>query len=154
MIDSNSTPWYVGGLHFECLQCGACCAGPDEGYIWVTKPEIALIARFLDVQAGQLWGRYLKHMGKRATIVEKPVNRDCIFLTNTDGKWGCAIYPVRPNQCRTWPFWPDNLATPDAWNRAATKCTGINRGKLYSHEEIEELCKQKTWRADANRTAK
>ncbi len=150
MIDSNSTPWYVGGLSFECLQCGACCAGPDEGYIWVTKREIALIAKHLNEPAEQLWGKYIKRMGRRATIIEKPVTRDCIFLTNTDGKWTCAIYPVRPNQCRTWPFWPDNLTTPDHWNRAAMKCPGISRGRLYSLEEIEELRKQKTWWADAD----
>ena len=24
----------------------------------------------------------------------------------------CSIYGVRPLQCRTWPFWPENLASP------------------------------------------
>jgi len=148
--NENENKWYVGGLHFECMQCGACCAGPDEGYIWVTKPEIALIAKYLDEPIDQLWEKYFMRMGKRATIIEKPYTKDCVFLTNTDGKCTCAIYPVRPNQCRTWPFWPDNLATADHWNRAAMKCPGISRGRLYSLEEIEKLRKQKTWWADAD----
>jgi len=130
------------------MECGACCAGPDEGYIWVTKPEMELIAKYLDEPVEQLWGKYLKRMGKRATIIEEPLSRDCIFLTDTNGQKSCAIYPVRPNQCRTWPFWPDNLTTPNDWNRAAMKCPGINRGRLYSFEEIERLKKQKTWWSD------
>ena len=150
MMDSNNTPWYAGGLHFECLQCGGCCAGPDEGYIWVRKREIAFIAKYLDLPAERLWGKYIERIGKRATIIEKPVTKDCIFLTNTDGKWDCAIYPVRPNQCRTWPFWQDNLATADAWNRAGIKCAGINRGRLYCFEEIEKLRKQKRWWVDGD----
>jgi len=148
--NKDDNKWYIAGLHFECMQCGACCAGPDEGYIWVTKPEIALIGKYLNEPAEQLWGKYIKRMGKRATILEKPVSKDCIFLTNTDGKLGCAIYPVRPNQCRTWPFWQDNLATADHWKLASLKCRGINRGKLYSFEEIETLRKQKRWWADAD----
>jgi hypothetical protein len=150
MIDSNSTPWYVVGLSFECLQCGACCAGPDEGYIWVTKPEIGFIAEYLHEPAEQLWGKYIKRMGRRATIIEKPVSRNCAFLTETNGGRGCGIYPVRPNQCRTWPFWEENLVTPDHWNQAATKCSGINRGKLHTFEEIEKLRKQKAWWTDAD----
>ena len=35
--------WYVGGLHFECMECGQCCSGPGDGYIWVTRPEIEAI---------------------------------------------------------------------------------------------------------------
>ncbi len=78
MSEKNKTQWYVAGLHFECMQCGACCAGPDEGYIWVTKPEIALIAKYPDKSTDQLWGKYLKRIGKRATIVEKPDTKDTL----------------------------------------------------------------------------
>ena len=151
MLDNkNENKWYIGGLHFECLQCGECCAGPDEGYIWVTKPEIGFIAEYLHEPVDQLWGKYIKRVGKRATIIEKPVSRDCVFLTVVNGRRGCRIYPVRPNQCRTWPFWADNLVTGDSWNRAAMKCAGIYNGKLYSFEEIEKLRKQKNWWTDAD----
>jgi len=59
------------------------------------------------------------------------------------------IYPVRPSQCRVWPFWSSNLTTPFAWNRATQKCNGINRGRLYSFEEIEKIKKNKKWRANS-----
>ena len=46
---TKKSPWYIGGLHFECGQCGKCCSGPDEGYIWVTKEEIRFIADYLKI---------------------------------------------------------------------------------------------------------
>jgi Fe-S-cluster containining protein len=48
----------------------------------------------------------------------------------------CAIYSVRPMQCRTWPFWKFNLSGPKAWSFAAQRCPGVNRGRLHSLEDI------------------
>lgn len=140
--------WYCAGLHFECQECGKCCSGPDEGFIWVTRKEIELIADFLKITERQLRQQFLKHHGFRITIIENPVTKDCIFLKLIDGRKQCMIYPVRPNQCRLWPFWPSNLASPDNWNRYAQKCPGINSGRLYSFEEIEKLRKQENWWID------
>jgi len=144
--------WYAGGLHFECIGCGACCSGPSHGYIWVTRPEIQLIADFLKIEPEQLRQRYLRRVGLRTTIIEHPNTKDCVFLQMIEGQKRCTIYPVRPSQCRTWPFWPDNLASPDAWNKAAQRCPGINRGRLYSFEEIEKIRKGKnnTQTAESN----
>jgi len=132
-------------LHFECVRCGACCAGPGEGYIWVTKPEIQLIADFLKETAEQIRRKYLNRVGLRTTIIEQPGTKDCIFLQKIKGQKSCVIYPVRPSQCRIWPFWPSNLASPNAWNKAAQKCPGINRGRFYSFEEIEKIKSEKKW---------
>jgi len=145
MSRANARTWYRAGLHFECIQCGRCCSGPGEGYIWVSKAEIRLIAEYLKMPEEQLRRTYLKRVGFRTTIIENK-SRDCIFLEDRGGAKSCAIYPVRPNQCRTWPFWSENLADADAWNRAGMKCPGINRGKLYSYEEIRAIKKSKWWR--------
>jgi len=148
MASKEKTPWYGCGLHFECVQCSRCCSGPGEGFIWVTKSEIEFIAEYLKLSPELLRQKYLKRFGLRTTIIEHPVTKDCIFLSEIEGQKKCTVYPVRPNQCRTWPFWPENLATADAWNKAAQKCTGINRGRLYSPQEIEKIRKQKKWWAD------
>jgi hypothetical protein len=142
---AKENKWYSAGLHFECQACGNCCAGPDEGFIWVTKEEIELIAYHLKLPIHQLRRQFLKRIFLRTTFIENPATKDCIFLKLIKGKKECVIYPVRPNQCRTWPFWPNNLSNPDAWNRTAKKCPGINRGKFFSHEEIEKLRRQKKW---------
>jgi len=144
MLDSKVTQstekpaWYSAGLHFQCLQCGACCSGPDSGYVWVTAAEIEHMAEFLEITPDQLRQRYLRRVGTRTSLVEKPDTLDCIFLDN-DPSRPCRIYQARPSQCKTWPFWPENLSSPTAWNRAAEKCPGINRGRLYSRSQIDAL---------------
>ena len=147
--NKNKTPWYIGGLHFQCSQCGRCCSGPDEGYIWITKPEVELLAKHLDLTVEQLHQKYLTRIGNRTSIIEERRSKDCIFLT--DGS--CRIYNFRPNQCRTWPFWPSNLESPYAWNYAAMTCPGVNQGRLYTFEEIEEIKKRKCWWNDKNKKA-
>jgi Fe-S-cluster containining protein len=143
--NTKKTPWYIAGLHFECLECGTCCSGPDEGYIWITRPEIELVAKHLKMPVDKVRRKYLKRIGLHTTIAEQPRSKDCVFLKSVDGKKICSVYPVRPNQCRTWPFWSGNILSPNVWNIAAMKCPGVNRGTLYSFEEIEKIRKQKKW---------
>ena len=148
MPAKKKTSWYIAGLYFECAECGECCSGPSEGYIWVTKPEIQIIADYLKISVGQLRQECLRRVGLRTTVIEQVGTKDCIFLQESNGQKSCSIYPVRPSQCRAWPFWASNLASPDAWNKAAQKCSGINRGKYYSFEEIERIKSEKKWWAD------
>jgi Fe-S-cluster containining protein len=151
-IIKDKTKWYVAGLHFECLGCGRCCSGPGEGYIWVTWPEIEIIANYLKMTMVQFRQKYLRRVGLRTTIIEHHTTKDCIFLRDGAGGKKCTIYSVRPSQCRSWPFWPNNLTSPGDWNNAAKKCPGINRGGLYSFEEIEEIKRNKKWWQDRRQT--
>lgn len=50
----------------------------------------------------------------------------CHFLK--DG--GCSIHPVKPTQCRTYPFWPSIVASRAMWKIEATFCPGIGKGEL------------------------
>ncbi|MHC4483023.1 MAG: YkgJ family cysteine cluster protein [Planctomycetota bacterium] len=135
------------------MQCGNCCSGPDEGYIWVTRPEIELIAEYLKITPGQLRRESLKRVGLRTTVIERAGTKDCTFLQRSGDQRRCVIYPVRPSQCRSWPFWSSNLANGGAWSKAAQRCCGINRGRLYSFEEIEKIRKKKKWWLDAKQTS-
>ena len=133
-------PWYVSGLAFECVNCGRCCAGPEEGYVWITDAEIAAIAEHLGIPADQVRIKYCRRVRKRWSLIEEPENNDCVFLAQQpDGSNACQIYPVRPMQCRTWPFWPANLASAHTWAEAQKRCMGINRGRLWFWEEIEAM---------------
>lgn len=135
--------WYEAGLAFECTQCGNCCTGAP-GYVWVTREEMRRIAEFLGRQDGRLDKKHLRRVGLRYSLTEKP-NGDCVFLQRTGGKTMCSIYPVRPLQCRTWPFWNQNLRSPEAWNEAHRTCPGMNRGKHHDFVQIEVLRTQKSW---------
>jgi Fe-S-cluster containining protein len=139
-----SKKWYQGGLRFECTGCGNCCTGAP-GYVWVTREEIRRIARFLDHDDDWLGPEVMRRVGFKYSLTERN-NGDCIFLEPArNGQRGCRIYPVRPLQCRTWPFWTINLKNPTAWTQTAENCPGMNNGETFSFEQIEERRLKKDW---------
>jgi Fe-S-cluster containining protein len=125
--------WYTDGLRFQCTQCGNCCTGP-EGYVWVSDPEIAQIAEFIGKPLGEVKLEHTRQVGKRVSLNEF-ANGDCTFFDSQTR--GCKIYPVRPRQCRTWPFWNSNLASPESWRHVQKVCPGAGNGNFFSLEEIE-----------------
>ncbi len=135
--------WYAGGLRFTCTQCGRCCTGAP-GYVWVTREEIRGIAAFLERDDGWLPDHLLRRVGFRYSLAERP-GGDCVFLVSQGGTRGCAIYSVRPLQCRTWPFWTINLKSPAAWAEAAETCPGMNNGRHHDYIQIETLRTKKSW---------
>lgn len=140
MKKTEKKTWYHSGLAFNCRQCGNCCAGPDEGYVWISKEEIEKLAHFLKMTPAQLKNNYLHRVGLRYSLIEKQPSKDCIFLSrNSDQTIDCDIYPVRPLQCRTWPFWSENLRSASTWNHAAQKCPGIDDGLWYDLPKIIAL---------------
>jgi len=130
---SEQTVWYEDGLRFQCLRCNSCCGGAP-GYVWVEEDEIVRIARFLGIPVPDFTRRYCRKVWWRISLKELP-GGDCVFLTAD----GCGIYPVRPMQCRTFPFWPDLLESPRRWQSERRRCPGIGRGKLYSRAQIERI---------------
>jgi len=134
----GNAPWYSGGLAFECQGCGGCCAGPEEGYVWVTEDDVEAIAATLKITVQEMMSKHVRKVGSRMSLKEVPETKDCMFLeADSDGQRRCSIYSCRPIQCLTWPFWGSNLRHPDSWTLAATRCCGINRGKLHNVEQIE-----------------
>ena len=130
----SDAPWYREGLRFKCTGCGGCCTGAP-GYVWVTRAEIAVMAAALDMNEEQFGKRYLRRVGNRYSLIELS-GGDCVFFD--PGLRSCRIYKHRPRQCRTWPFWPSNLQTPEIWREISESCPGANRGRLYTLEEILE----------------
>jgi Fe-S-cluster containining protein len=137
-------PWYVDGLKFTCTQCGNCCSGPP-GVVWISATEIRRLAEYLKITVAQATERYCRPIDGRWSLQENrnaQGEHDCIFLrTSNDGrgKRTCSIYPVRPLQCRTWPFWAGNLGNSEVWNRSAQRCPGMNHGRKFTQQEIDAL---------------
>jgi Fe-S-cluster containining protein len=123
--------WYEKGLRFRCTRCGHCCRGPT-GYVWVTEDEIAVIAERLNESYEVVRSFYARAASRGLTLREK-ANGDCVFY---DPSKGCKIYEQRPRQCRTWPFWESNVATPEAWQKTCGVCPGSGEGDLIPVEEI------------------
>jgi Fe-S-cluster containining protein len=127
-------PWYKDGLRFACTQCGNCCTG-FEGYVWVGEAQIAEIAAYLGKPVEEVRLKHTRPVVRRVSLREVGENHDCTFFDPATR--GCRIYPVRPPQCRTWPFWNSNIETPGAWREVQRTCPGAGKGNFFSLEEIE-----------------
>jgi Fe-S-cluster containining protein len=132
----DPAPWYQDGLPFTCTQCGKCCTGAP-GFVWVTDEEIAALAAYRKEQVEEFVALHTRRARGRRTLRER-ANGDCIFY---DPKRGCTVYPVRPAQCRTWPFWESNVESPEAWERTVGICPGSGTGDLIPAEEITRRVK-------------
>lgn len=129
-----SQKWYKEGLSFKCTECGKCCTG-SPGYVWVSPQEIEEMALFLNLPLDQFIQRYIRKVGKRFSLIESKITYDCIFLKDKK----CQVYGARPIQCRTFPWWPQNLSSPTAWEETAKHCEGIQaEATKVPFEKIEE----------------
>ena len=123
--------WYAKGLAFSCHGCSDCCRG--EGYVWLDEAEVERLAGFLSLDSTEFPRRYLRRVDGRLSLIDN-AEGDCIFL---DG--GCSVYEARPTQCRTFPFWQENIAYEGAWAAVCLKCRGAGAGELYPLERIRRL---------------
>lgn len=134
MQPSGSRPWFAGGLRFSCMRCGRCCTG-EPGYVWLTPKDIRAISTFLGTNRVDFLKNYCRNVGGRISLIEYG-NGDCVFYRADSG---CAVYPSRPLQCRRFPFWPQLLKSPHAWEKEKARCPGIGRGKIHTQSEIRKL---------------
>lgn len=127
------------GLRFSCTMCGNCCTGP-EGYVLVSDAEASALAARLNISTEEFLARYTRMTREGRSLTERRTEfgLDCIFLDRRKlpGKAVCGVYEHRPAQCRTWPFWPSNLTSPAAWERAKRICPGTGKGELHSLVQI------------------
>ena len=134
----DEDPWYSGGLRFFCTQCGNCCKNHgDYTYVYLATIDVLRIAEHLDLSPADFVRDYCQTEDDWVTLrMDAPA---CPFL-QPDNR--CAIYPVRPKQCATWPFWEENL-TEATWKGSVKECCpGIGKGPLTPAKEIERIARE------------
>jgi len=114
-------------LRFHCTGCGACCTGGIDHYVEVSAGEREAIRGFLKLTAGWFRRRYLETVDEGVTGIRLNANGRCPFL-GRDNR--CRVYPVRPRQCRTYPWWPELVEHQRDWEQEAKRCEGMNRGAV------------------------
>jgi len=131
----SSKPWYHKGLRFECSQCGNCCRTHGEyDFVYLAEADVEAIARHLGLSRRDFLARHCAR--DRGWVVLRIDRPECPFL-QADQR--CAIYPVRPKQCATWPFWQENLARAAWEGPVADCCPGAGQGELHSAAEVERI---------------
>jgi len=127
-------PWYQNGLRFSCQRCGKCCF--DEGEyteVYVDDEDIARMAARLGIYPYEFRKRYVKKSD--GFLVLRSRGGACILLS----RGRCRAYPEHPGQCRTWPFWPQNLFRRVWYGEVKKRCPGVGKGRRYTAEEIERI---------------
>lgn len=105
----------------KCNECGGKCCIGESGYIFLNINEIKKIAKFLNMDFETFTMKYIRKVGDRYSLIEKnhTSGKACIFF---DDIKKCSIYDVRPQQCRTFPFWDSFKNNP---NGACRECPGV-----------------------------
>ncbi|MBZ5585921.1 MAG: YkgJ family cysteine cluster protein [Acidobacteriia bacterium] len=123
-------------LRFECQAgCTACCR--QQGFVYLSEPDLRRIAEFLGVTPAAFEKQYVYRTRKRLRL-RVPRASQCYFL----GEAGCAIHPVKPAQCRIFPFWPELLESRREWRKTARYCPGMNQGPLVHIEVAREQARE------------
>lgn len=86
---------------FVCQRCGACCR-IDGGIVRVGDAEIAAMAAFLGEPEADFIERWTELApDRRGLMLKSEPDGTCCFYREGQG---CVVHPVKPGQCRTFPF--------------------------------------------------
>lgn len=132
--------FYKDGLNFACVRCSFCC-GHSPGFVYLSKRDLYALTTFFKMSVTDFVNKYCRwadyYYGTQVIALKEQKNYDCILWNK-----GCSAYSARPIQCSTWPFWSWMIADRQTWDECAKECPGMNKGRLWTFEEIEENRKQ------------
>ncbi len=128
----SGEPWYRDGLRFACTRCGNCCGG-TSGSVRVSDAEIEALSRRTGLDPEQFRSVYTRRLRGGDLSLRERSDGTCILY---GAERGCTVYPDRPRQCRTWPFWRAVVHSPERWAEEALGCPGMGRGGLHAAEQI------------------
>ena len=116
-------PWWMEGVVFQCQpNCGRCCDEPG-GIVYLTKDDAKRLAEHHAIEVKEWLERDCQTTLDGRFILDSDAETDiCIYL-DSDNK--CTVYEARPDQCRAYPWWIENLASKRTWSRTMDECPGI-----------------------------
>lgn len=133
----SEKPFYEKGLCFECNRCSDCCR-LSPGVVYVSREDLGRLCEEFKMPDSEFVSKYCRWVmyydGEYVLALQETEKYDCILW----GENGCTAYKGRPVQCSTYPFWSWMLASRKDWDDCEKDCPGINKGRTWSFEEIEE----------------
>lgn len=125
----------INNPRFQCTGCGQCCTGdPEQHYVEVSREEQRRIYQHLQLGARRFRQEYIEITEDGSEGIRLLDSGHCPFLQDDNR---CSIYNVRPNQCLTYPFWPELLGNGASWEQEKSRCEGIDKGPLITEKEID-----------------
>ena len=131
---------YKKGIRFECQGSGKCCVSRNSyGFVYLSNIDLIRFSKYFKISLKKFKEKYCQITDGFIHLAEKPkLYGNCIFLKDKK----CSVYNSRPSQCRTWPFWNDNMKAKVWNNDIALNCPGIGKGKIIKKKEIDKLLKE------------
>jgi len=137
---SPGDSWWSTGIRFECQGSGQCCLSrKGYGYVYLTSKDISRLAKHFQLSPRNFKKLYCgTHDGEIYLLppsirTQSPLKASgCRYLSDKR----CSVYKARPMQCRTWPFWPENMDAKIWTNEVMRDCPGVGKGRLFSAKTI------------------
>ena len=105
------------GIKFKCQGSANCCVSRGSyGYVYLSRKDVKRLSIFFKITINEFIKKYCSKKNNYVYLKEKIKNKNCIYLKNKK----CSVYKARPEQCRTWPFWPENMNVK-IWNKDIMK---------------------------------
>ena len=124
------------GINFECQGSAKCCVSRGSfGYVYLSLKDRKRLAKYFGLKILDFIKKYCDKNDNYYHLKELNINGDCIFLNQKK----CSVYKSRPEQCRTWPFWPENMNSKSWKKDVLNYCPGIGKGKFYNSEKIKKI---------------
>ncbi len=131
---------------FDCTKCGKCCTG--RGNVYFSIQDMQNLKKFLNLNLEE-WKFFVSKVfsfRRNGYFIHKTYTK-CYFL---DENKKCTIYPIRPLQCRTFPFWPFHFKSKNHLLTLVNNCPGSNVNQknqlqkytIYPQKKIFLLCNQ------------
>ena len=131
---------FKDGIKFECQSSGNCCVSRNSyGYVYLSINDLKRFSKYFNLSIKDFKSQFCQTTDGFVHLTEKnSLNGKCIFLKNNR----CSVYESRPSQCRTWPFWNENM-NAKVWNEnISINCPGIGKGKKVRSDIIKKFLKE------------
>ena len=136
----DNTVNYNNGIRFECQGSGNCCVSRNSyGYVYLSEKDLKRFSKYFKISLKNFKDKYCEITDGFIHLAEKKEFKgNCIFLKEKK----CSVYKSRPSQCRTWPFWNENM-NAKVWNEdISINCPGVGKGRLIKKKEIDNFLKE------------
>ncbi|MBA4694906.1 MAG: YkgJ family cysteine cluster protein [Candidatus Poseidoniales archaeon] len=117
-------PWWMDGVPFQCQpDCGKCCDEPG-GIVYLRPDDARIMASHHQMGVQEWLDRDCRQtIDGRWILKSDPITDICIYL---DENKKCTVYQARPAQCKSFPFWAENVRSERSWKRTVSECPGLD----------------------------
>ena len=131
---------YTNGVRFKCQGSGNCCVSRDSyGFVYLSDKDLIRFSKYFNLSLKKFKDKYCQITNGFIHLIEKnELEGNCIFLQNKR----CSVYKGRPSQCRTWPFWNENMNSKVWSEDISINCPGVGKGKIIKTKTIEKMLKE------------